>query len=133
MVHLTNTRHELFCQELAKGLTQEAAYVAAGYSGNRGGASRLAANVNILARVAELKAKSAEDTGVTIASLVDELDAAKHMALKANPVQASAAVVAIMAKAKLLGLSNGNQAAKHYEPIKVTYVMPALHPDDANL
>jgi phage terminase small subunit len=56
MGHLSNSRHELFCQGLVKGLTQEAAYVSAGYRANRGGASRLATNVNILRRVGALKA-----------------------------------------------------------------------------
>jgi hypothetical protein len=50
-------RHELFAQGLAKGLTQHAAYAEAGYKPNRGGASRLASNVNIINRVAELTAR----------------------------------------------------------------------------
>src|SRR5438045_6896667 len=52
-------RHELFAQGLAKGLTQNAAYAEAGYKPNRGGASRLASNVNIINRVNELKQRGA--------------------------------------------------------------------------
>jgi phage terminase small subunit len=38
---LSNSKHELFAQELAKGKTADAAYVSAGYSPNRGNATTL--------------------------------------------------------------------------------------------
>jgi hypothetical protein len=54
VARLINPRHERFCQAIAGGMTASAAYVAAGYSSNRGNASRLNANESIRARTAEL-------------------------------------------------------------------------------
>ena len=64
---LDNSRHERFACELAKGdVSQDQAYVNAGYSNDRGAASRLSANVNILERVKWLKSQAASDTVLTI-------------------------------------------------------------------
>jgi hypothetical protein len=57
---LKDPKHEAFAQHLAKGLSQEAAYKAAGYKGGRTHASRLVTNGNIGRRVAELTEKAAE-------------------------------------------------------------------------
>lgn len=57
---LSNPKHELFAQGLAKGLTSDEAYVEAGYKPNRGNAARLKANENILRRTAELTGQAAE-------------------------------------------------------------------------
>ncbi len=57
---LENPKHEAFAQGLAKGLSASDAYVGAGYKESRSAASRLSANVNIAARVAELVSKGAE-------------------------------------------------------------------------
>jgi hypothetical protein len=54
MAALSNHKHELFAQALAKGETADAAYVMAGYKENRGNAATLKANQNIADRVAEL-------------------------------------------------------------------------------
>lgn len=70
---LRNPRHEAFAQGLAKGLSASDAYVAAGYSESRSAASRLSANVNIEARVAELVNKGADRAEVTIARVLDEM------------------------------------------------------------
>jgi phage terminase small subunit len=62
---LKNARHERFAQELAKGNTQAEAYMLAGYSvtGNvaEAAASRLLRDVKIADRVAEIKARVAEN------------------------------------------------------------------------
>ena len=74
MPALKNARHERFAQELAKGATADAAYQEAGFSPNRGNATRLKANESVLARVEELKEKAAERTVITIESLTDRLN-----------------------------------------------------------
>jgi hypothetical protein len=52
---LPNPRHEHFTQGLARGLTQVAAYAAAGYRPSSNGASRLAKQKAVIARIGELK------------------------------------------------------------------------------
>lgn len=56
---LENSRHEAFAQALAQGQTADAAYEAAGYKADRGHASRLASNGNVVARVRELQEATA--------------------------------------------------------------------------
>lgn len=60
MPALTNPKHELFAQELAKGRTQIEAHEAAGYKPHRGNASALAQDKNILERVSEIQSERAE-------------------------------------------------------------------------
>ena len=60
---LKNSRHELFCQNLAKGMTQKKAYIGAGYKetpDTQAYASRLAAKDNIRQRVVELQSRNIE-------------------------------------------------------------------------
>jgi adenosyl cobinamide kinase/adenosyl cobinamide phosphate guanylyltransferase len=57
---LKNARHERFAQELAKGSTSDAAYIAAGFKANRGNATRLKANESVFDRVQEIKGVTAE-------------------------------------------------------------------------
>lgn len=73
MAILDNPRHELFCQELAKGTRQDAAYLAAGYNGDKTSASRLAAQPEIRARVQELLAAIAERAEISREMVVREL------------------------------------------------------------
>ena len=73
MPPLPNTRHERFAQELAKGLSQAEAYEAAGYRPSRSAAARLAADVNICARVAELAERVAKRTEITAAAITERL------------------------------------------------------------
>jgi phage terminase small subunit len=99
---LKNARHEKFAQELAKGKSKAGAYKLAGFDGDRTAASRLSTNVNVTRRIAELKAKAAERTVVTVADLAQQLDEDREFARELeNP---SAAVSATMGKAKVLGL-----------------------------
>jgi phage terminase small subunit len=70
---LTNAKHEAFAQGLAKGLSASEAYTAAGYANSRSGASRLATNENIEARVAELIDKGAQRAEIGIARVLQEL------------------------------------------------------------
>jgi phage terminase small subunit len=70
---LKNARHERFAQALAKGETADAAYAMAGFSPNRGNATRLNANESVVARVAEILGKAADKAGVTQEMVMREL------------------------------------------------------------
>jgi hypothetical protein len=63
---LPNARHERFARELAKGCSQDAAYVAAGYKQHRGAAARLCAKVSVSARVAWFLAQTAGETVLSL-------------------------------------------------------------------
>jgi phage terminase small subunit len=106
MPALENARHERFAQELAKGKTQEQAYIDAGYEPDaaRFNASRLITNDNVAARVAELQERAAIKVEWDIADAIRELEEARVAAGSAETVQASAMISATMGKAKLLGL-----------------------------
>lgn len=54
MKPMRNPKYEAFCQGIAKGMTASAAYLAAGYKGDRTAASRLSTNVNIKRRIGEI-------------------------------------------------------------------------------
>lgn len=99
---LDNARHERFAQELAKGKSATEAYAAAGYKPDDGNATRLTGNDRVKARLAELQAKAAEKTLVTVEDIVAQLDEDRKFAREQGA--ASAAVTATMGKAKVLGL-----------------------------
>jgi hypothetical protein len=115
---LKNPRHEAFAQAIFIGIfrpdlypTHGTAYNAAGYRAKNarkpGGAaeanaSRLLKNAKIFDRIAELQREAAEDAKETIDKCVAELNEDRRDA-KAQG-QHSAAISAVMGKAKLLGL-----------------------------
>jgi phage terminase small subunit len=101
MAPLRNTRHERFAQELATGKSADEAYRSAGYKPDRAHASRLAANGNIRGRVTELQHVAAAEVEITLESLIKEAAAIQELATKAG--QYSAAISALIAKAKLAG------------------------------
>ncbi len=101
MSALTNPKHERFAVELSQGVTATEAYVIAGYKPDDGNAARLTGNDRIKARVAEIQARSAIKTEITLASLIQEA-AEIQEAAKADK-QYSAATAAFTAKAKLSG------------------------------
>ena len=101
MAPLRNAKHERFAQELAEGKSMSEAYQMAGYRPNRSHASRLVTNGNIKGRVAELQDAAAADTQITIESLIKEAADIQKRATKAG--QHSAAIAALIAKAKLAG------------------------------
>lgn len=61
-------------------------------------------HVKISARIEQLRNKVAKRHNVTVDSLVAELEQIKQIALSAETPQSSAAVAAVMGKAKLTGL-----------------------------
>ena len=99
---LSNPKHELTAQELAKGKTQVEAIEAAGYSPHRSNASRLIANDSIKSRVQELQMEASKTIAITlegqIAKLEDLLNQAKQLK------QISAGVSAIDKQNELMGL-----------------------------
>ena len=99
---LEHPKHELFAQELAKGKTATEAYVVAGYKHHDGNAATLRGNQRILDRVAEIQARGAVRTEITIESLtamlLDDRAQAKELG------QTAAAVSAVEKVAKLHGL-----------------------------
>src|SRR2546430_9385164 len=101
MAPLRNTKHEHFAQELAEGKSMIEAYKIAGYKPNRSHASRLVAKGNIRGRVAELQDAAATKTQITVESLIEEAAGIQDKATKAG--QYSAAIAALIAKAKLAG------------------------------
>lgn len=102
MAALTNARHERFAQELAKGSAASVAYVTAGYRESRSAASRLCANVNISARVSELKERGALRAEITLESHLADLAELRDKAAEAK--QYSAAIAAEVARGKASGV-----------------------------
>lgn len=98
---LKNARHERYCQELAKGKTSDEAYQLAGFSANRGNATRLKAKESVQSRLIELQARVAAKAEVTVDSLIIEVEEARLLAMSIK--QPSAAVAATREKGVLSG------------------------------
>ena len=98
---LKNSKHERFAQAVAAGKSADEAYWTAGYKPDRAHGSRLAANGNIRARITELQNAAAEGAGVTLNGLIREAAYIQQKAVEAR--QFSAAIAALIAKAKLAG------------------------------
>lgn len=70
---LKNPKHELFAQEIAKGVTLESAYASAGYSPSRKNAQRLRTNEGVSRRIEEILSRAAQKAGVTVERVMAEL------------------------------------------------------------
>jgi phage terminase small subunit len=102
---LKNARHERFAQELAKGLTKLKAYTAAGYKPDAGAATRLSGNVNVKARLVELKSDIARHTGITAADITQRLLKIAHKGeTDGKPAMLAVARASLMDVAKLNGM-----------------------------
>lgn len=77
MPELKNVRWERFARGVVAGLTQSAAYTAAGYKGTPGAvaanATRLISTDNLASRVAELRAELTQGTVITAKLVLDGL------------------------------------------------------------
>lgn len=105
MPALDNAKHERFAQELAKGATADEAYQAAGYSENRGNASRLKANESVQARVAEIQERAAVRAEITVAELTKRLLSIAEKGERTDDApMLSVARASLMDAAKLNGL-----------------------------
>jgi phage terminase small subunit len=96
-----NPRQERFCQFVTRGISANRAYPMAGYKPHRSNCWRLSVNERTQRRIAELSRHFARKTGVTVASLTEELDNIIRLAEANN--QAGAMVQAIQVKARLHG------------------------------
>jgi hypothetical protein len=105
---LRNARHEKFAQELAQGRSASEAYVNAGFRASRQNAGRLRTKDDVSARVREIQGVGAASAEVSIASLLDELEAARVKATSLG--QLSAAVRASVEKGRIAGLVVERQA-----------------------
>jgi phage terminase small subunit len=99
-----NHKQERFCQEYLKDQNGTQAATRAGYSEKTANeqASRLLANVNIKARIAELMAPIAEAAGITLSEHLKSLKALRDRADAAE--QYSAAITAEVSCGKASGL-----------------------------
>jgi phage terminase small subunit len=138
MPALRNARHERFAQELSKGKSQTEAYEQAGYRPSRSAAARLAADVNICARVSEIAERVAVRTELTVAAVTDRLlriaDVAEKTGVEVGPTgEATAsssrhlgvARAALMDAAKLNGLVIEKSEETTAGALTVTYVTSA--------
>ena len=110
---LKNPRHEAFAQAifhgLAQGFSQGECYLQAGYGGERKDkdaarfhASRLLHRYKVIDRVRELQDQAAKRKGVTVDSILSELEEARTVSR--DQKQGSAMTAATMGKAKIAGL-----------------------------
>jgi hypothetical protein len=131
MVILKNPRHEAFAQALASGMSATAAYVEAGFKPSRHNAAALARRQHVSSRVAELQAEqlaihqqsvaaAVVNTQVTIEGLIADAEAARVKAM-AEKGGSSAAVSALIAKAKLAGM--WREKSKQYSTEKATIIV----------
>ena len=73
MPALRNQRWERYCQGLMEGKTSDRAHSDAGFAPNRGNASRMKANENIISRVSELQAKSSAKAELSAQMVIEGL------------------------------------------------------------
>ena len=70
---LTNIRHELFAQAVAKGADLVAAYEQAGFKRHESSASRLRSDAKVAERIDELLKDAAMTTGITLERVIQEI------------------------------------------------------------
>jgi hypothetical protein len=123
---LENVRHERFAQELAKGKTQEQAYIDAGYSeiGARANASAcIIANHNIVERVAELQSVVADKSTWDAARIINNLARyAQKGETIGEPAGLSVARASMMDIGKLLGLIVDKGESKQEHSLQVQMI-----------
>lgn len=102
---LSNPKHEIFAQLIARGRTQAEAYEEAGYRPSEPNASRLTSNEKVGARIAEIQGRAAIRTEVSVASITERLLAiAKKAEGVSEAPMLSVARASLMDAAKLNGL-----------------------------
>lgn len=108
---LENSKHEQFCQVWLETGNKSEAYRKSHPNSRKwkddtvhNKASALSRRAQVLARYEQLQGDIVKAHGVTIESLIKELNEARQVALTADTPQSSAAITATMSKAKLVGL-----------------------------
>lgn len=104
MPPLKNQQHELFCLAICSGMSQQDAYIEAGYvvEGARFSASHLATNPNIIRRRGELSAKTETDTVMPVTARKERLSELAREDIK-QPVTAKEVVQSIAELNKMDG------------------------------
>ena len=105
---LTNPRHELYAQGLASGLTQEQAYIKAGFTPEPGASAQSCASI-CLSRHEEIKGRVIElQQGYAVATVLDRPSATRMLLEDRETArslgQMGPAVAATMGAAKVNGL-----------------------------
>jgi len=115
---LTNSKHEKFCLVWHETGNKSEAYRESHPNSLKwkdetvhNKASKLSKQGEVLARFNELQEDALKSHGITIATLLKELDEARGIALEAETPQSSAAITATMNKAKLVGLDKHVETA----------------------
>jgi len=106
MATLKNARHEIFAQEIVKGVSGREAYKIAGFSVSNdnaadASASRLLRDVKVQARIAELQQKAQARALVTLEEHIEQLKVLRDQAKTNN--QLSAAIAAEVKRGELMG------------------------------
>lgn len=123
MPALSNTRHERFAQELAKGKSQTEAYAEAGYKPSEPNASRLTRNDKVQARVSELQERAADKVVITVATITERLLAIATKAEGKNEApMLQVARASLMDAAKLNGLVIDKADNTNSAVLTVSYV-----------
>lgn len=111
MAALEKVKHELFAQKWHELDNKTQAYLIAFPASKRwkietvnSKASTMSKDEKVLARYKELQEESGARHGITIDSLLKELNEIKETAMNLETPQCSAAVSSVMSKAKLVGL-----------------------------
>lgn len=115
---LSNQRHELFAQALARGMSATDAYHEAGYKRDRFAAHKLTTKHHIKERVAELKSVTVKKTEVTLEWLVQE--AVKTIKEARADKSHAACIAAIKETGILTGLRVERQSQEHEGHIQHT-------------
>ena len=120
---LNNTKHEKFCQVwFETGNKSEAFRISHPNSLKwkdetvHNKASSLSKRGEVLARFEQLKQNGLKSHGITVETLIKELDEARQRALGVETPQTSSAISATMNKAKLVGLD------VHKSEVKTTII-----------
>ncbi len=95
---LRNARHELFCQEIAKGKTQDEAYELAGYKADRGNASHLRDRPDITERIQQLTTQLSKKTVRTADSIMNKLEMIADKAIETGQLGAAVSAQTTIAK-----------------------------------
>lgn len=108
--HGVTEQQEAFCRAFVETGNASEAYRQS-YKANRKSANSVAVDAsrmldkpNVNLRIAQLREGHTKRHNVTVDSLVAELEEIKNVALSAETPQSSAAVAAVLGKAKLMGL-----------------------------
>lgn len=125
---LEDHRRERFAQGVAQGMSATEAYAAAGYKPHRQNASRLMANDDVKARVAEIQSRSVEGVNVTLEWLIEQAVGIANDAREAGSY--AAAVAAIKEAGVLSGKRVERQTQEHEGGITVEVVRFGDDPRD---